>query len=68
MTLTYLFFSLILGMRHGIDPDHLAIINGINLNNHASGKSSRWSGFFFSLGEQIINSDSIPTKYRTKNK
>jgi high-affinity nickel-transport protein len=37
-------------MRHGIDPDHLAIINGINLNNHANGRSSIWSGLFFSLG------------------
>ncbi len=53
MTITYLFFSLLLGMRHGIDSDHLAIINGINLNNHANDKSSSWSGFFFSLGHGL---------------
>jgi len=53
MTITYLFFSLLLGIRHGIDPDHLAIINGINLNNHTQGKSSQWNGFFFSLGHGV---------------
>ncbi len=40
-------------MRHGVDPDHLAIINGINLNNHKNGKSISWSGFFFSLGHGL---------------
>lgn len=53
MTISYLFFSLLLGMRHGIDPDHLAIINGINLNNHSKGKCSKWSGFYFSLGHGV---------------
>jgi len=53
MTLSYLFFALILGMRHGLDPDHLAIINGINLNYHSKGKSNSWSGFFFSLGHGV---------------
>lgn len=53
MNISYLFFSLLLGMRHGIDPDHLAIINGINLNNHSQGKSSKWNGFFFSLGHGV---------------
>jgi high-affinity nickel-transport protein len=53
MSIAYLFFSLLLGMRHGIDPDHLSIINGINLNSHANGNSSKWSGFFFSLGHGV---------------
>lgn len=53
MILSYLFFSLLLGMRHGLDPDHLAIIKGINLNDHAKGKSTIWSGFFFSLGHGV---------------
>ena len=53
MMLSYMFFSIILGMRHGLDPDHLAIINGINLNEHSKGKSNSWSGFFFSLGHGV---------------
>ena len=53
MTISYILFSLLLGMRHGLDPDHLAIINGINLNEHSKGKSTIWSGFFFSLGHGV---------------
>ena len=51
--LTYLFLSLLLGIRHGLDPDHIAIINGINLNSHSRGKASLWNGFFFSLGHGV---------------
>lgn len=53
MTFSYLLLSLFLGMRHGLDPDHLAIINGINLNDHSKGKSTIWSGFYFSLGHGV---------------
>ena len=53
MTLSYLFFSTLLGMRHGLDPDHIAIINGVNLNQHSKGKSNIWSGLFFSLGHGV---------------
>ena len=53
MTLSYLFFSLLLGMRHGLDPDHIAIINTTNFNNHTKGKSNSWGGFFFSLGHGV---------------
>ena len=40
-------------MRHGLDPDHIAIINATNFNNHTQGKSNSWSGFFFSLGHGV---------------
>jgi high-affinity nickel-transport protein len=41
---------MLLGMRHGLDPDHLAIVNGINLNAHSKSKSNIWGGLFFSSG------------------
>lgn len=38
-----------LGLRHGLDPDHLVAIDGLT----RSGRS-RWTGFFFSLGHGIV--------------
>ncbi len=38
-----------LGMRHGVDPDHLSIIDGLSRFH-----SSRWNGVFFALGHGII--------------
>ena len=37
-----------LGLRHGFDPDHLAAIDGMTRST-----SSRWCGFFFSLGHGL---------------
>ena len=41
----------LLGSRHGMDPDHLATIDGLTRFN-AGGRPrlARWSGFLFSLG------------------
>jgi high-affinity nickel-transport protein len=38
-----------LGMRHGVDPDHLSIIDGL-----ARFHPSRWNGVFFAVGHGII--------------
>lgn len=38
-----------LGMRHGVDPDHLSVIDGL-----ARFHPSRWNGVFFAVGHGII--------------
>jgi len=38
-----------LGLRHGLDPDHLVAIDGLTRSSR-----SRWTGFFFSLGHGIV--------------
>jgi nickel/cobalt transporter (NiCoT) family protein len=45
----------LLGVKHGLDPDHLAAIDG--LTRFASGRRprlSRWSGAFFSAGHGVM--------------
>ncbi|SNS94384.1 high-affinity nickel-transport protein [Noviherbaspirillum humi] len=45
----------ILGLKHGMDPDHLATIDGMtrfNADKHP--RLSRWSGCLFSLGHGIV--------------
>lgn len=44
-----------LGLKHGMDPDHLATIDGLTRFNAASRPClSRWSGFLFSLGHGAV--------------
>lgn len=44
-----------LGMKHGMDPDHLATIDGIvRFNSQRRPCLSRWSGFLFSLGHGSV--------------
>lgn len=44
-----------LGLKHGMDPDHLATIDGIARSNAArSPRLARWSGFLFSAGHGTI--------------
>ena len=50
MNFTFLIFSLLLGMRHGLDPDHLSIINGISFNHNERKGNNKWNGLYFSLG------------------
>jgi hypothetical protein len=38
-----------LGMRHGVDPDHLAAIDGLTRFH-----PSRWNGVLFALGHGIL--------------
>jgi high-affinity nickel-transport protein len=41
----------VLGIRHGLDADHLAAIDGLTRYNFASNpRLARWSGVMFSLG------------------
>ncbi|HUQ75146.1 MAG TPA: nickel transporter [Burkholderiales bacterium] len=39
----------VLGLKHGLDPDHLVAIDGL-----ARSTRSRWTGLFFSLGHGIV--------------
>ena len=44
-----------LGLRHGMDPDHLATIDGIARSNAARRpRLARWSGLLFSAGHGAI--------------
>lgn len=54
LTLVALVF--VLGLKHGLDPDHLATIDGLTRFNAASNKPrlSRWSGLLFSLGHGAV--------------
>jgi nickel/cobalt transporter (NiCoT) family protein len=45
----------ILGMKHGMDPDHLATIDGMTrFNAQQHPRLSRWSGVLFSLGHGMV--------------
>lgn len=45
-----------LGLKHGLDPDHLATIDGLTRFNAAGDKPrlARWSGLLFSLGHGAV--------------
>lgn len=45
----------LLGIRHGMDPDHLATIDGLTrFNSAAKPRLARWSGMLFSLGHGAV--------------
>jgi high-affinity nickel-transport protein len=45
----------LLGLKHGLDPDHLAAIDGLTRFNAANRpRLSRWSGLLFSAGHGLI--------------
>src|SRR5258705_7445061 len=45
----------LLGLRHGMDPDHLATVDGLARHNARDRpRIARWSGCFFSLGHGAI--------------
>jgi high-affinity nickel-transport protein len=44
--------ALLLGLRHGLAPDHLAAIDGLTLR--ATARAAPWMGALFSLGHGII--------------
>lgn len=45
----------LLGLKHGLDPDHLAAIDGLTRFNAASRpRLSRWSGLLFSGGHGMV--------------
>ncbi|MGZ5651533.1 MAG: HoxN/HupN/NixA family nickel/cobalt transporter [Usitatibacter sp.] len=45
----------LLGLKHGLDPDHLAAIDGLTRFNAASRpRLARWSGLLFSSGHGVV--------------
>lgn len=51
--LTIVVFAL--GAKHGMDPDHLATIDGLTrCNTERRPRLARWSGFLFSLGHGLV--------------
>jgi nickel/cobalt transporter (NiCoT) family protein len=45
----------LLGLKHGVDPDHLATVDGLTRFNLASRpRLARWSGCLFSLGHGLM--------------
>src|SRR5258705_12777696 len=45
----------LLGLKHGLDPDHLAAIDGLTRFNAADRpRLSRWSGLLFSAGHGLV--------------
>lgn len=50
-----LMLALLLGMQHGLDPDHLTAIDGLTRYNLARGeRRARWCGLWFSLGHGAL--------------
>lgn len=51
LDLSGLAFMMLLGLRHGLDPDHIAVIDGITLRNFRERpRFARWAGALFALG------------------
>jgi high-affinity nickel-transport protein len=47
--------ALLLGMQHGLDPDHLAAIDGLTrFNARIDAARARWCGLWFSLGHGML--------------
>src|SRR2546430_6040225 len=45
----------LLGLRHGMDPDHLATVDGLaRYNARDRPRVARWSGCLFSLGHGAV--------------
>jgi high-affinity nickel-transport protein len=44
---------LVLGLKHGLDPDHLVAIDGF-VRSSSRGETRRWCGLFFSLGHGLV--------------
>ena len=44
----------LLGMRHGLEPDHLAAVDGLTLRSQAaSPRWAPWMGALFALGHGV---------------
>lgn len=53
--LTLALLAFVLGLRHGLDADHLATVDGLTRHNSARGKpGARWCGVLFSLGHGVV--------------
>lgn len=49
-----LVLALVLGMKHGMDADHLATIDGLTRFNAPRPRLARWCGALFSLGHGAV--------------
>ena len=54
--LPFIGLAFVLGLRHGMDADHLAMIDGLTRFNLAAGRGrlARFCGFLFSLGHGAV--------------
>lgn len=53
--LSLIFLVFVLGLRHGLDADHLACIDGLTRYNWRMGSSiARWVGTLFSFGHGLV--------------
>jgi high-affinity nickel-transport protein len=52
---TGIILMLMLGLRHGLDPDHIAIIDGMTMK-HSNEHSpyAKWVGTFFAIGHGLV--------------
>lgn len=47
--------TFLLGLRHGMDPDHLAMVDNLTrYNAQAAPRTARWCGAWFSLGHGMV--------------
>ena len=47
--------ALAFGIKHGLDPDHLATIDGLaRFNSNSKPWLAKWSGVLFSLGHGTV--------------
>src|ERR1700743_30348 len=42
------------GLRHGVDPDHIAAIDNVTRKLMQEGKRPLYAGFFFALGHSTV--------------
>lgn len=53
--LALMFLVFMLGVKHGLDADHLATIDGLTrFNAQRNPRLARWCGFLFSLGHGVV--------------
>lgn len=46
---------LVLGLRHGLDPDHIAVIDGMTLRHYRKRPQlARWAGTLFACGHGLV--------------
>ncbi|RYJ44212.1 nickel permease [Flavobacterium beibuense] len=55
MELSGIVLMFMLGLRHGFDPDHIAIIDGISVRlSYSSPRAARWAGTLFAIGHGSV--------------
>lgn len=52
--LPLLLMVFVLGLKHGMDPDHLVTIDGLTRFNSMRPRLSRWAGVLFSFGHGLV--------------